>query len=106
MEAQSLVEPGLKVRVRGMLQQCRAYKDGLISVAINIVLLITFIAVCWATLSYKARNRIPKKSEHETECAKRDFVLQAIGQGRPPITKTGPITGMQGFTSDVRFSST
>ena len=105
MEARSLVEPNLKVHVRSMLQQCRAYKDGLISVGINIALLLIFIAVCWATLSYKARNRIPKKSEHEMECAKRDFVLQAIGQGRPPITKNGPITGMPGFTSDVRFSS-
>ena len=106
MEAQSLVEPGLKVHVRGMLQKCRAYKDGLISVGVNVMLLVAFVAVCWATLSYKARNRIPKKSEHENECAKRDFVLQAIGQGRPPITKMGPISGMPGFTSDVRFSST
>ena len=105
MESQSLVEPNLKVRVRNMLHQCRVYKDGLISMGVNIALLVAFITICWATLSYKARNRIPKKSEHEVECAKRDFVLQAIGQGRPPPTRVGPITNMPGFTSDIRFSS-
>ena len=102
MQHSGLVEPALRYHMATMLENCRSYKDSIINLAVNVLLLALLILVGWAILSYKANNRVEKLSEHEQESAKRDFVLQAIGQGRPP-RKQGPITGLPGFTSDIRF---
>jgi hypothetical protein len=102
MQQSGLVEPALRVHIAAMLENCRSYKDSIINFAVNISLLVVIIFIGWGILTYKANNRIEKLSDHEQESAKRDFVLQAIGQGRPP-PRQGPITGLSGFTSDVRF---
>lgn len=102
MQQSGLVEPALRVHMATMLDNCRSYKDGMINLAVNLSLLVVIIFIGWGVLTYKANNRIEKLSDHEQESAKRDFVLQAIGQGRPP-RRQGPITGLPGFTSDVRF---
>jgi len=99
-----LVEPALRIHTATMLEKCRSYKDDIINLVVNLSLLILLILFGWAILTYKANNRIPKLSEQDQESAKRDFVMHAIGQGRPP-KKQGPITGLPGFTTDVRFHS-
>ena len=104
MQQSGLVEPALRVHMATMLENCRSYKDNIINLAVNVLLLAFLVLVGWAILTYKANNRIEKLSDHEQESAKRDFVLQAIGQGRPP-PRQGPITGLPGFTSDVRFQN-
>jgi len=104
MQQSGLVEPALRHHMTTMLENCRSYKDSIINLAVNLLLLVLLIIVGWAILTYKANNRVEKLSDHEQESAKRDFVLQAIGQGRSP-QKQGPITGLPGFTTDIRFRS-
>ena len=104
MQQSGLVEPALRMHMAKMLENCRSYKDNIINLAVNALLFALLVLVGWAILTYKAKNRVKKLSDHEQESAKRDFVLQAIGQGRPP-PRQGPITGLPGFTTDVRFQS-
>ena len=89
-----------------MLQKCRTYKNDLINIAVNLGLLVFFVTVAYGILKYKAQNRRPTRTEAEKEKDRKDFVMRALGKTLDDRSANGPITGMPGFTSDVRFPST
>lgn len=103
MQHASLVEPSFKNHIAGMLQRCRAYKDDLVSVAVNAGLLMLFIGIAYGILSYKARNKRPSRTDAEKEKDRKDFVMRALGKSLDERSTGGPITGLPGFTSEVRF---
>jgi hypothetical protein len=103
MNAPSLVDPARQQHVSRLLKKCRAYKDDMISLAVNVGLLVLFLAAGWAVLSYKANNRTAPPTAEETERLRRDIVLQAMG--RPTDTwngAAGSISGLPGFGPVVR----
>lgn len=105
MERASLVEPALKSHVTSMLRECRKYKDDIMNIAVNLSLLAVLILLGYGILSYKANNRTPKRSAEQKENDQREFVMRALGKQKHELSAKGPISGLPGFTSDVRFSS-
>jgi hypothetical protein len=102
MNAPSLVDPARQQHVSKLLKKCRAYKDDMISLAVNVGLLVLFLGAGWAVLSYKANNRADPPTQEETERLRRDIVLQAMG--RPTDTwsgAAGSISGLPGFSPVV-----
>ncbi len=98
MDVPRLVDPARQQHVSRLLAKCRAYKDGMISLAVNIGLLALFLLLGWAVLSYKANNRTVPPTQEETDRLRRDVILQAMG--RTPQTwnaAAGPISGLPGF---------
>lgn len=88
-----------------MLQKCRAYKDNLVSIAVNVGLFLVFIAITYGILAYKAKNKRPIRSAAEKEKDRKDFIMKALGKSFEEQSAKGPITGLPGFTSEIRFPS-
>ena len=72
---------------------------------VNLGLGLALIGGVYMLLTFKAKTKPKKKSEHERERARRDFMMKALGKRMPESASVGPISGLPGFTSDVRFVS-
>ena len=93
-----LVDPARQHHVATMLTRCRAYKDSMINLGVNIALLAMLAGTTWAVLAYRANNRVAKPTADETEQLRRDVVSQAMG--RAPSSwegAPGMITGLPSF---------
>ena len=105
MERAILVEPDLKVHIKSMLNKCRSYKDSIMNVVINIILAAALLLAGYLILKYKAGNRSKKKTPEERDWERRTLIMKALGQQVKESPHKGPISGLPGFTSDVRFAA-
>jgi len=97
----TLIEPGVRYFLNGMLKECRKFKDNYISVIFNISMILLLVAMIGGFLIYRYKGK-PTPAEIELKNRqKQEYIVSKLQQlayeKKKNAVNTSLITGLPEF---------